>query len=347
MVVAKVLVTGATGHLGANLVRVLTDQGEDVRVLLRAGSNNAAVERLDVERCYGDIRDAEAMRRAVRGCRRVHHCAAKISTVRGGERDIFECNVIGTRNVLDAARAEGVARVVVTGSLSAVGHLPGRPVDETVPFYPFDRHLPYSRTKMQVEHEVLRAAADGLDVVVATSCAIIGPNDYKPSRLGELLVRYARGRLNAYVDGGFEFVTACDIAAGHVLTMRLGRPGQKYIFGSGYASMDELMAMFQRVTGRRRPPVRLPASVMMGAAQVLSPVLIRLFPRGQQLVTPAAVRLLAMRRRADSTRARVELGFRPSPIEDAVRAAYEDFVRRGIITVPGRSRGVTGRGGGR
>ncbi len=342
---AKLLVTGATGHLGANLVRALTDQGEDVRVLLRAGSNNAAVERLDVERCYGDIRDAGAMRRAVQGCRQVHHCAAKISTVRGGERDIFECNVIGTRNVLDAARAEG-ARVVVTGSLSAVGHLPGRPVDESVPFYPFDRHLPYSRTKMQVEHEVLRAAADGLDVVVATSCAIIGPHDYKPSRLGKLLVRFARGRLYAYVDGGFEFVTARDIAAGHVLTMRLGRPGQKYIFGSGYASMDELMAMFQRATGRRRPPVRLPTAVMMGAAQVSSPVLTRLFPRGQQLVTPAAVRLLAMRRRADSTRACVELGFRPSPIEDAVHAAYEDFVRRGIIAVPGRSRAVTGRGGG-
>src|SRR5438105_7298737 len=128
-----ILVTGSTGHLGANLVRRLLADGAAVRVLLRPDSDNSSLDPLDVERVYGDLRDPATCLAAVRGCAQAHHCAAKVSTVAGTARhrdEIFACNVLGTRNLLRAALTAGVARVVVTGSFSAVGHDPTRPSDE-------------------------------------------------------------------------------------------------------------------------------------------------------------------------------------------------------------------------
>jgi nucleoside-diphosphate-sugar epimerase len=328
-----ILVTGATGHLGANLVRRLLHDGEAVRVLLRQ-KNDPAIDGLDVERIVGDLRDPAACAAAVRGCDRVHHCAAKVSTIEGDARhrqELFACNVLGTRNLLRACLEAGVQRVVVTGSFSAVGHHPDRPSDESVPFNPFERSLPYGFSKAAVEHECLKAFADGLPVVVATSCAILGPNDFKPSRMGRTLIDFANGRLRAYIPGGFEFVAARDMVQGHLLAMEKGRPGQKYLFSTQFLTVDELMGIFEEVTGRARPRLRLPAPLMAGIAAVSDLVLTRLAPQVPRRFTSAAVRILRMQRRADCTRAKTELGYRPSSIREAVREAYEDFARRGLI----------------
>ena len=183
---APVLVTGSSGHVGANLVRRLLDDGVRVRVLLRRESPSESVAGLDVERAYADIRDLDATRRALEGCQGVYHCAAKVSTIDGNrahKRELFECNVLGTRNVLQAAREAQAGRVVVTGSFSAVGyHLddPSAPSDESMQFYPMDRTMPYERTKVLTEHECLRAVAAGQDVVIATCCAVVGGADFGP-----------------------------------------------------------------------------------------------------------------------------------------------------------------------
>jgi nucleoside-diphosphate-sugar epimerase len=239
-----VLVTGGSGHLGANLVRRLLDDGRAVRVLMRPESDNRGLDGLSVERAPGDLRDLPAVRAAVAGCTQVYHCAAKVSTARRGEREIFACNVIGTRHVLQAARESGVSRVVVSGSFSAVGHDPGRPSDETVPFYP-SAGPAVLLVKMLVEHECLEGGGGGLDVVVAISCAIIGPNDFKPSRMGRTLVDFAGGRLRAYVPGGFEFVAARDIVEGHRPRHEKGRAGQRYIFSTEFLTVDQLLGLFE------------------------------------------------------------------------------------------------------
>ncbi len=327
----RILVTGGSGHLGANLVRRLLDEGQEVRVLERPTASGEALAGLDVEIVRGDLRDAAETRAAVRGCRRVYHSAAKVSSAEGQQAEIYACNVLGTRHLLRAALDAGVERVVVTGSFSAVGHDPLRPSDETVPVDPFAPLLPYQRSKVAVEHECLKAVADGLDVVVAASCAILGPNDFKPSRMGQLLLDFARGRLRAYVPGGFEFVAARDIVQGHRLAMDKGRTGQKYIFSTEFRTVDELMAMYERITGRRRPWLRLPPPLMAGLAGVLNVFVMRFAPKVEPRFTPGAVRILRMHRRADITKARTELGYQATSIEDAVREAYEDFVRRGKI----------------
>ena len=339
-----VFVTGSAGHVGANLVRRLLDDGVRVRVLLRHEDNNEGLEGLDVERSYADIRDLDATRQAVAGCRGVYHVAARISTIEGNRahrRNVFECNVLGTRNVLQAAREAEAGRVVVTGSFSAVGYDlddPSAPSDETMPFFPMERTMPYERSKSLVEQECWRAAATGQDVLVATCCAVVGGADYFPSRLGRTLCDYTNGKLRAYVDGGFEFVAARDIVEGHLLCMRHGRSGEKYIFSSEYKTISEILDLFEEVSGVPRPRRRMPTRAMLVFSEVASFYLSRFHPDFPQRFTPGAIRLLQKRRHADTGKAKRELGYRPTGIRDAVHEAYEFHYRRNAITNPAANR---------
>ena len=333
-----VFLTGAAGFVGANLVRRLLVDGVRVRVLLRHEDNNEALDGLDVERVYGDIRDLDGTRQAIAGCYGVYHCAALVSTIEGTyahRREIYECNVLGTRNVLQAAREADAGRVVVTGSISALGYDlddPSAPATESMPYYPLGHVMPYERSKAMVESECWQAAATGQDVVVATSCAVLGGNDFFPSQLGRTLCDFANRKLPAYVDGGCEFVAAQDLVEGHVLCMRYGRLGEKYIFSSEYKTIPELLEVFQEVTGVRRPRLRMPVGPMLPLSVVTSYAVSRLFPNMTQRFTPGAIRLLQQRRRVDTTKAKEELGFRPTTVLAAVQEAYAFHHRRNAIT---------------
>ncbi len=335
-----VFVTGSAGHVGANLVRRLLDDGVRVRVLLRHEDNNEALEGLDVEHAFGDVRDLDAVRQALAGCRGVYHVAAKISTIEGNRahrREIFECNVLGTRNVLQATREAEAGRVVVTGSFSAVGYDlddPSAPSDETMLFYPMERTMPYERSKSLVEQECWRAAAAGQDVVVATCCAVVGGADFLPSRLGRTLCDYTDGKLRAYIDGGFEFVAARDIVEGHLLCMRHGRSGEKYIFSSEYKTISEIVGLYEEVSGVPRPRRRIPAPLMLAFSEVASSYLSRFHPGFPQRFTPGAIRLLKKCRHADTGKAKRELGYRPTGIRDAVHEAYAFHYGRNAIGNP-------------
>ena len=345
----SILVTGAAGHVGANLVARLLGEGRDVRVFIRPDSNNEAIDALErafdkkLERVVGDLRDRAKVAEAVRGIDNVFHVAARVSTLGGSQadlRELYECNVIGTANLLRAAGDAGVKRTVVTGSLSAVGtdlDDPSRPCDESMPFYPFSEHLPYGRTKSLVEHEVLKACVEGVDALVATSCAVLGPWDYKPSRMGKTLLDYTKGKLNAYPTGGFDFVSTKDLIDGHVRAMERGRTGQRYILSTEFATVDKLMDIFEEVTGRPRPRLRLPGGVMAGVAQVSTFFMSTFFPDRPQRFTPAAVRLLRMERKANTTKAQTELGYAPTDIRTAIHDAYADFARRGLVPARGEA----------
>ena len=347
-----VFVTGAAGHVGANLVRRLLDDGVRVRVLLRREDNNQGLEGLDVERVFGDIRDLNVTRRAIEGCRGVYHVAAKISTIEGNRahrREVFDCNVVGTRNVLRAARETEAGRVVMTGSFSAVGYdldNPSAPSNEAMQFYPMERTMPYERSKSLAEHECWRAAAAGQDVVVATCCAVVGGADFLPSRLGRAMCDFSNRKLHAYVDGGFEFVAARDIVEGHLLCMRHGRSGEKYIFSSEYKTISEIIGLWEEISGVPRPRRRIPSSAMLVFSEVASFYLSRCHPDFPQRFTPGAIRLLRKRLHADTGKARRELGFKPTSLRAAMHEAYAfHYHQRRVITNPDAKRpSVNGTG---
>jgi nucleoside-diphosphate-sugar epimerase len=326
-----ILVTGAGGHLGANLVRRLIADGQQVRALLHTTRDEASVAGLPVESLTGDLRDEIFTAVAVRGCRKIYHCAAKVSTTYRDKGAIFDANVVATKTLLRAALDARIEKVVVTGSFSATGARQGAGSTEEDPFNPLEMHLPYGFTKAAVEHECLKAFANGLPVVIAVSTAILGPYDFKPSRMGQVLIKFSKGRILAYVPGGFPFVAARDIVQGHLLAMEKGRPGQKYIFETSFVTFDELMQIFSSVTGRRLPPLRIPPRLMSIVATATGSVMPYLRPNADQLLTPAAIRILAMNRRADISKAKAELGFQPTNIETAISDAYNWFVTRGDI----------------
>ncbi len=335
-----VLVTGSSGHVGANLVRRLLQDGTRVRVLLRRLESNEALDGLDVERVYADIRDLDSTLAAVDGCVSVFHCAAKISTIDGNsahQREIYETNVLGTRNVLQAAREANAGRVVVTGSFSAVGYdldNPSAPSNETMQFYPMERTMPYERSKVLAEHECLKAVALGQDVVIATCCAVVGGADYLPSRLGMTLCKYTSGKVRAYVDGGFAFVAARDIVEGHLLCMHRGRTGQKYIFATEYKTISDMLDLYEEVTGIPRTHRRIPTPIMYVLSEVASSYLSRFHPNFPQRFTPGAIRLLQLCRHASIEKAKHELGYQPTSIRSAVQEAYAFHYARGSITNP-------------
>lgn len=336
----KVLLTGGSGHVGANVLHALLADGHEVRCLVEPGSNCEAFEGLpadQVELCEGDIRDYDAMVSATKGITRVIHVAAKVSTLNasaGEQRDLYEINVLGTRNVMRASLKNGVARAVLTGSFSSTGFDlddPSQPSHEGRPFYPFGHVMPYSHTKALAEHELLKCVVDGLDGVIVTSCACIGAWDYLPSRIGRTMLDYTRGKFRAYVPGGFDFVNGRDIARGHLLAMEYGRTGQKYICSTSFHELDDLVQMFSEITGL--PPVRLkvPAKLMASVTGLYAGSLAKVFPKLPQRLTPGAIGVLQMRRHADTRRAQDELGFRPTNVRDAVRDAFVFFARSGAL----------------
>ncbi|MFI1184425.1 NAD-dependent epimerase/dehydratase family protein [Streptomyces sp. NPDC020799] len=327
-----ILVTGASGHLGANLVRRLLSDGHEVRVLVWAPEPAAeALAGLSVQRVTGDVRDPVAVAAAAEGCEGVYHCAAHISTSARGHREIHAVNVLGTRNVLEAARRHGVRRVVVTGSISATGSAPGRASTERDLHYPFEAHTPYTRSKVLMEHECCKAAAQGLEVVIAVSTAIIGPHDYGPSRMGRVLLDQARGRLLAYIPGGFEFVSVQDLVQGHLLAMERGHSGHKYLLSTEFRSVDQMMDLYADVTGQPKPRLRIPAPVMGTLARLAEGPRSVLTPDRDARFTPASVHFLRSERRVDCSLSREVLGYRPTDIAGAVEQAYRCFADRGLV----------------
>ncbi len=313
------LVTGATGHVGANLVRALLDRGERVRALVLPGERTAAIDGLDLERAEGDLRDGDSVVRAMQGIDRVYHCAAFVSLRKGDHETLFDVNVLGTRRVMRAALEAGVERVVHTSSLGAVGRNPHGASDESWPANPFDTHLAYEMTKALAEHEVLRAVLDGLDAVMVNPSGIVGPFDFAPSAVGQTILVLARGKLRAYVEGAFDFVPVRDVVAGHLLAMEKGRRGERYLLSGEVATISQTLGWLAELLGRPAPRLRIPLALLRPVAGVKDRIEARLFPERIPRFTAQTIELLRSGKRGDNGKARRELGLVPTPVRDAYR----------------------------
>jgi dihydroflavonol-4-reductase len=325
----RVAVTGASGHVGANLMRALLDRGDDVRALVH--EHVAALEGLDVERVHGDVLDGDSLARAFEGVERVYHLAAIISIDgdRGGT--VPAVNVRGVRNVAEAALATGVRRLVHCSSIHAFDQKPlDQPLDETRSRSDQRRgHPAYDVSKARGEREVRAVIERGLDAVIVNPTAIIGPNDFQDSRMGRVFLDLVRRRLPSLIDGGFDWVDVRDVCAGIIAAGDRGRTGESYLLGGRYASLRELADIVYRTTGVRPPRATSP----MWLARLGAPFVVvagRIAGR-EPLYTSEALRALRANRKILTTKARSELNYRARPLEQAVHDSLCWYVESGRL----------------
>jgi len=319
--VPPVLVTGATGLVGSHLVRLLVERGEQVRVTTRARSRPDNLAGVDVDRVTADVLDRRSVRRALRGVERVYHVAG-LTSLRATRDESFRVNVDGTRIVLQEALRAGVQRAVHVSSVAAIGPAPrGSTADEKQPFSAGGLDVPYVHAKREAESEALRAAAAGLPVVIANPAHVFGAGDlYRSST--ELVLRFLRRQIPAYVDGALNVVDAEDVARGLVLCAERGQVGERYILGNRNFTLDRLLADLGRISGVAPPSVklRLPAALALAAAFEAMP--------GRPPITQVEVRAAAQWWAFRSGRARRELGWKPSHHEDTLERTVEWYRRR-------------------
>jgi dihydroflavonol-4-reductase len=329
----KVLVTGATGFVGANVVRELLRDGRSVRVLVRRTSDRRAIAGLDLEICEGDLLDPASLARAVAGVGHVYHVAADYRLWARDPRELYRANVDGTRAVLAAAAAAGVERVVYTSTVGALG-IPrdGSPGTETTPVGLEDMVGPYKRSKFLAEQVALEWAGRGLPVVIVNPSAPVGPWDVKPTPTGRLIVDFLHGKMFATLDTGLNVVHVRDVARGHVLAAERGRIGEKYILGNQNLSLTEIFQMLARLTGRPAPRLRVPYALAWCGA-----VCMEGFARltgGVPQVPLTAVRMARKRMYFSPAKAVRELELPQTPVEEALRDAVEWFAAHGYVIIP-------------
>ncbi len=326
----KALVTGATGFVGAALVRTLLAAGWQVRVLVRAGSDRRNLRALAVQSVVGDLTDNASLERAVQGCDAVFHAAADYRLWVPDPQSMYRANVDGTRNLLEAARRAGVTRIVYTSSVACIG-LPadGSPGTEDTPVALDSMVGHYKRSKFLAEQAALEAAARGAPVVIVNPAAPVGPRDLKPTPTGQIVLDAALGRTPAYVDTGLNVVHVDDVAAGHVLAFHRGRIGERYILGGQNLPLREILTEITRLAGRSPPRVRLPHGVVLPIAY-LAEGFARLTGKPTR-VTVDSVRMARKRMYFSSEKAMRELGYSHRPAALAFADALEWFAAEGYL----------------
>ncbi len=321
--------TGGTGFVGANVARLLLTEGWHVRALARPGSDRRNLSCLDLEIVEGDLTDRDLARK-LEGVEAVFHVAAHYSLWRTDRAALVRSNVCGTRSVLAAARAAGVARTVYTSSVAAIGVKHGDVADESFQSPPERLIGAYKLSKYLAEREALAATAAGQDVVVVNPTTPLGPWDRKPTPTGEILVRFLRGNMPALVETGLNFVDVADVARGHLLAYERGRPGERYILGGENLTLRNLLERAGAVAGRRAPRWSIPRWIPLCAAWIDEGLLARLGRRPNLSVD--SVKMSGESMYYDASKAKRELGYAPRPVDEAIREAIRWFADNGYFS---------------
>jgi len=320
----RIFITGSTGFVGANVARALLDSGYEVRALVRRGADTRNIDGLNVQQVEGDLSNTDDLRSAMTGCQATFHVAALYSLWRSDAEALYKTNVHGTINVLEAAEAAGVSRVVYTSSVAALGVPPaGQIGDERLSTTAAELVSDYKKSKYLAEQEALKRARQGQDIVIVNPSTPIGPSDIKPTPTGEIVLRFLKGKMPAYVDTGLNIIDVEDVARGHVLALERGRTGERYILGNRNLTLKELLDILAKLTGLKAPGVRVPHILPLAVAYVDEGVLSRLGKRPG--VSIYAVRMSQKAMYYDSSKAIRELGLPQSPIDAALEAAIRWF----------------------
>ncbi len=327
----RVLVTGASGFIGSAIVRTFLSRGFAVRALVRRESPRLNLLGLPVEIAEGDISDKPSIASALQNVRFVVHAAADYRLWTRNPSELMAANVLGTANVMEEALKAGVEKIVYTSSVCTLAHSTPRAVaDETQSLDAAKAYNPYKKSKILAE-EAVRGLIEkaGLPAVIVNPSAPVGPRDIKPTPTGRIVVECAAGRMPAYVDTGLNLVHVDDVAEGHLLALKHGVVGERYILGGRNVRLRELLTEIARQAGRRPPLVELPIAAIYPFAAMSE------FFANVTGKAPFATRdSLKMAREYmffDDAKARRELGYAPRPYEEGVADAIVWFQQAGML----------------
>ncbi len=323
------LVTGAAGFLGSHVARQLVARGDEVRVLLRASSTNRAIADLSLEYVTGDLRDPASLDRAMKGVKRVFHVAADYRLWARRSREIYDSNVGGTKNLLEAAKRAGVEQLIYTSTVATIAvdrpQLPNEFTDARLE----EMVGHYKRSKWMAEREVLNAAKNGLPVIVAMPTTPVGPWDWKPTPTGKIILDFLNGKMPGYVETGLNFVGVEECAAGHLLIAEKGQAGERYLLGGENLTLKAMLDILARITGLNAPSLKIPHGLALGVAYA-NTVFSRLLGR-EPGIPIEGVKIARHIMFVDSSRAQRELGFTSGPVAAALERAVRWYDANGYI----------------
>ena len=321
----KAFVTGATGFLGSHVARALADQGAQLRLLVRSTSNLRNLENLKAETAVGDLRDPVSIERAMAGCDTVFHVAADYRLWVRDPDEMYRSNVNGTRAILEAARKNGVQRIVYTSSVATMGFTSnGRPADENSPVSLADMIGHYKRSKFMAEQVAIEAGRGGMHVVTVNPTTPVGEHDVKPTPTGRIVVDFLKRKFPAYVETGLNLVDVRECARGHVMALEKGRRGERYILGGENLTLKQILDKLGAITGLPSPRVKLPYFFAFATGFVDEAITGRVLGR-EPRATVDTVRMGKKKMFASSDKAVRELGWKIVLVEDALRRAVEWF----------------------
>jgi dihydroflavonol-4-reductase len=321
-----VAVTGASGHIGANLVRALIGKGRPTRCLVHVSCR--ALDGLDVDRVNGDIRDIDSLCRAFRGVDVVYHLAASISLSMADWVRLEEINVVGTRNVVEACLRTGVRRLVHFSSIHAFQREPlDRPVDESNPLVNSPEYPPYDRSKAAGSREVYQGIERGLDAIIIHPTAVIGPHDYQPSFLGEAILMMAKGKLPALVPGGYDWVDVRDVVAGALLAEEKAPTGGRYLLSGHWVSMCDMAATIADIIGVSGNKFVCPLWLAHTGAVYFT--LTSKMTGKRPLYTRMSLKALQDNKNISHEKASRELGYNPRPFQETLKDTLRWFKENG------------------
>ena len=327
----KAFVTGATGFLGSHVARVLSDQGADLRLLIRRTSNLKNLDGLNAETAIGDLRDPSSLEKGMSGCDSVFHVAADYRLWVRDPAEMYRSNVNGTQAILEAARKSGVRRVVYTSSVATIGFRSnGHPADEDSPVSLSDMIGHYKRSKFMAEQAALEAGRGGMHVVTVNPTTPVGEQDVKPTPTGRIVVDFLKEKFPAYVETGLNLVDVKQCAQGHVAAMEKGKPGERYILGGENLTLKQILDKLSEITGLPSPTVKLPYIFAFAAGVVDEAITGRLLRR-EPRATVDTVRMGRKKMFATSEKAERELGWKIVPVDAALRRAVQWFRDNGYI----------------
>ncbi len=318
------LVTGATGHIGNVLVRKLLAAGESVRVLILPGEDTLPLQDLLLEMVTGDVLNPRSLRKAMRGVTRVFHLAGIISILPGRDRFVHRVNVDGTKNIISEAREAGVKRLIYTSSIHAIQRAPaGVCIDEQLPFDPLNSAGEYDRSKAEASLAVLDAARQGLDTVIVCPTGVIGPNDYRRSELGQLILDCVEQKPQFYIDGAYDFVDVRDVADGLIQAAEKGRSGETYILSGEKISVRRIIDTLWDLTGRRFTRIYIPFSLARFAARFTP--LFYLHRKIKPRFTTYSLETLRSNADISHAKATAELGYHPRSLMETIADTVDWF----------------------